>query len=88
MESFLVWKQFVHGSWFMVHGSSSWCGGVLVRVKKLFVRRRVGVGAFGCGSACAKGTRAARIRGADGTKGSPLFISFHLGFCVCVCVCV
>ena len=25
-------------------------------------------------------------KGADGTQGSPLFISFHLGFCVCVCV--
>ena len=47
----------------------------------------VGVGAFGGGSVCAEETRAARIRGADGTQGSPLSLFlFHLGFCVCVCV--
>ena len=56
----------------------------------LFVRRRqsagVGVGAFGCGSMSVEETRAARIRGADGTKGSLSFVSFSFGV-VCVCVC-
>ena len=58
-----------------------------------FVRRRqsagVGVGACGCRSTSAEGTRAARIRGADGTQGKSFFIiiSFSLGFLrVCVCV--
>ena len=34
-------------------------------------RQSAGVGAFGCGSASAEETRAARIRGASGRNGSP-----------------
>ena len=63
-------------------GSSSSCGA-------RFVRRRqsagVGVGAFGGGSVCVEETRAARIRGADGTQGkSPLYF-FFIWVLVCVC---
>ena len=68
-------------SWFEEVRSSS-CGA-------RFVRRRqsagVGVGAFGGGSVCVEETRAARIRGADGTQGKSLFLFFSFGF-LCVCV--
>ena len=55
------------------------------------VRRRqsagVGVGAFGCGSVSVEETRAARIRGADGTPGKSIYYFFFIWvFGVCVCV--
>ena len=51
-----------------------------------FVRRRVGVGAFGRGSVCAEGTRAARTRGSPRNAGKSLyFLFFSLGF-LCECV--
>ena len=72
--------------WLFEEVRSSSCGA-------RFVRRRqsagVGVGAFGGGSVDVEETRAARIRGADGTQGSLFFFSFSFLFIwVFVCVCV
>jgi len=62
---------------------------VVVSSAKLVRRRQsagVGVGAFGCGSASAEETRAARIRGEPADEREvPLFSFFVYLGCVCVC---
>ena len=82
-SEFLVRRREVRSTRLVVRGERElWFVRSFVRRR----RQRGGVGAFGCGSASAEETRAARIRGADGTQGKSLFLSFSFGFLVCVCV--